>query len=56
MIAATKTDVSERYLTAQDGVSLVTMACSSAIPAWGTTPSADQPAACHDPEDALGVS
>ena len=56
MIAATKTDISERYLTAQDGVSLVTMACSSAIPAWGTTPTAEQPAACHDPEAALGVS
>lgn len=56
MIAATKTDVSERYLTAQDGVSLVTMACSSATPAGGTTPTAEQPAACHDPGAALGVS
>ena len=55
MIAATKTDISDRYLTAQDGVSLVTMACSSSIPDWGTTPTAEQPAACHDPGAALGV-
>ena len=55
MFAATKADISERYLTAQDGVSLVTMACSSAIPAWGTTPTAEQPAACQDPGSALGV-
>ena len=55
MFAATKADISERYLTAQDGVSLVTMACSSSIPAWGTTPTAEQPAARHDSGSALGV-
>jgi hypothetical protein len=55
MIAATRTNVADRFLTGVDAVSLITMACSSAIPEWGTTPADQQPAACRNPKAALGI-
>jgi len=46
MNAATVAAVKARFMTQRDGLDLMTRACDSAIPAWGTTAPADQPAVC----------
>jgi hypothetical protein len=46
MVTATWTAVADRYMTPADGINLLQMACASAIPNWGTTPTSEQPAMC----------
>ncbi len=53
MLAATRKSVRERFMTRVDGLEQMRMACSSAIPRWGSTPVAAQPAVCRNLQNAL---
>jgi hypothetical protein len=53
MVTATQVAIRDRYMTKPDGVDLVQRACGSAIPAWGTAPSAQQPPVCGQLNDVL---
>ncbi|HVU71433.1 MAG TPA: alpha/beta hydrolase domain-containing protein [Mycobacteriales bacterium] len=48
MITATAASVKARFMTRRDGIDLVRRACASAIPQFGSTAPADQPAQCRD--------
>lgn len=53
MLAATRESVRERFMTRADGIEQMQMACSSAIPDWGVTPPAAQPAVCRNLDSAV---
>jgi hypothetical protein len=53
MVSATKAEVHSRFLTPPDAEELLTTACDSAIPSWGTTPMAEQPTVCQNLPAAL---
>jgi Alpha/beta hydrolase domain len=56
LVAATKSAVNERYMTVSDGVDLLSRACGSAIPYWGTTPVSQQPEVCSELKTTLSGS
>jgi hypothetical protein len=48
MVSAEQAAVHSRFLTVSDAEELLTTACDSAIPTWGTTPTSIQPPVCQN--------